>query len=511
MVKNKMDIKKIIEKLINFYQARKILVWIGGAVLLILTAVLIIFSSRSSTTEENIQYVQVIRGSITESIGEVGYVIAQPSASISWASAGIVGDYDLEVGGQVKKDDVLMELDFSSWSNVSLQAQSDLLEAQLVYENLVTTDSVFQTALQAMTDAEWTVRSKKEMRDFWNFGGSSDDRIDAVRSYYYSAEQEVWVLEEEYEALRKTLEKDDPELVAAFETYQAGIQKRDTYLRALNQILGHSYDLVVETDFNEYDQAKAALLQARAEYYRQLDNSQEIAAAKARVQALENTINQAKIIAPFDGTVTEIGYQPGEYMEAGSIAVQIDDLDNLVVNVDISEIDISKVVFGQSVVVTFDALPYKEYNGSVTAVSNAGTDESGSVQFRVTVAIDNADASVRPGFTAVVSIITSQAENALLIPNQALRTINNNNSVLILGEDGAPMPVRVEVGARSEAFTEIISGDIAEGDQLVVITISSDNVFGSGSGAMGGIRQITGGTGTGGGSGSGGGGGQPSN
>ena len=503
-MKNKMDMKKIKEKLIDFYQAKKRLVWITTGVLVLMIAALVIFIPRGQNQAEDIQFVKVTRGSITESLGEVGYVEAQPSASITWTSGGIVGEYDLEVGDQVMKGDVLMELDFSSWSNESLQAQSDLLEAQLAYENMVTSDSDFQTALQAVADAEYTVRTTKGMRDFWNFGGSSDDRIDAVRANYHSAEQEVWVLEEEYEALRKISEKDDPELVAAYDAYQAADLERDSYLRALNQILGHSYDLVVETDFNDYDQAKAALLQARAEYERLLDNSQEIAAAKAKVQALENTINQAKIIAPFDGTVTEISYQPGEYVEAGTTSVQMDDLNNLVVNVDVSEIDISKVVIGQPVVVTFDALPYKEYTGVVTAISAAGADTSGTVEFNVTVTIEDADASVKPGFTAIASIITSQAEDALLVPNQALRTINNNNSVLVVGEDGTPMPVRVEVGASSDAFTEIVSGEIAEGDQLVVITISSGSVFGGGPGAMGGIRQITGGGG-----GGGGGGGQP--
>ena len=495
-MKNKMKMKTIKEKIINFYQAKKRLVWITAEVLVLGIAALVIFLPRGQNPAEDIQYVKVTRGSITESLGEVGYVEAQPSASITWTSGGIVGEYDLEVGDQVMKGDVLMELDFSSWSNESLQAQSDLLEAQLAYENMVTSDSDFQTALQAVADAEYTVRTTKGMRDFWNFGGSSDDRIDAVRANYHSAEQEVWVLEEEYEALRKISEKDDPELVAAYDAYQAGILKRDSYLRALNQILGRSYDLVVKTDFNDYDQAKAALLQARAQYERLLDNSQEIAAAKATVQALENTINQAKIIAPFEGTVTEIRYQPGEYMESGSKAVQMDDLDNLVVNVDVSEIDISKVVIGQPVLVTFDALPYKEYSGFVTAISNAGTDESGSIQFRVTVAINDTDASVKPGFTAVVSIITSQAEDVLLVPSQALRTKNGRSMVTVVSEDGTPAPVMVEVGASSDAFTEIASGEIKEGDQLMVVTnLNVNGLGGSGFGMMGGVRHITGGGG----------------
>lgn len=488
-----MDIKNIKEKLIKFYQAKKGLVWVGGGALLVLIAALVIFIPRRNTSAENVQYVHVSRGSITESIGEVGYVEAQPSAVVSWQSGGVVGEFDLQVGDQVMKDDVLIELELNSWSNESLQAKSTLLDAQIELENLISTDSEFQTALQTLSDAELTLRSKREMRDFWNFNRSSDESIDEVLGYYEAADRALWVLEAEYEALREILDEDDPALIEAYDAVQAADLELNSYYRTLNQILGHSYDLVVETDFNEYDQAKAAVEHARAAYNRLLDTSQEIAAAEANVQALQNTINTAMIIAPFDGTVTEISARPGEMAASGAQAVQLDDLDNLVVNVDVSEIDISKVEIGHPVVIMFDALPYQEYSGFVSGVSTAGTDKDGTVEFRVTVTIEDADASVKPGFTAVVSIITSQAEDTLLVPNQALRNINGNNSLVVVGEDGAPMPVRVEVGASSEAFTEIISGNIVEGDQLIVVTNSLNNGFGGGFGMMGGMRHITGG------------------
>jgi HlyD family secretion protein len=490
-----MDMNNIKEKLVDFYQAKKRLVWIGSGVLLILAAAIVIFIPRSNTVAENIQVVQVSRGSIIESISEVGNVEAQPSAIITWQSSGVVGEFDLQVGDHVKKDDLLIELELSSWSNESLQAQSALLDARIALENLLSADSDFQTALQTLSDAEWTLIDKKADRDAWNYGGSSDERIDAVLANYESAKHAMWVLESDYEALRKILDEDDPALIEAYETIQATDLERDSYLRALNQILGHPYDLDVETDFIEYDQARAAVGHARAAYKRLLDNSQEIAAAEANVLALQNMINMAKIIAPFDGTVTEISIRPGEMIQSGARAVQLDDLDNLVVNVDVSEIDISKVEIGHPVVITFDALPYREFSGFVSGISSAGMDKSGTVEFRVTVTIEDADESVKTGFTAVVSIITSQTEDVLLVPNQALRNINGNNSVVVLGENGDPMPVRVEVGASSEAFTEIISEDIAEGNQLIVVTESIGSGFGGGFGIMGGMRQVTGGGG----------------
>ncbi len=474
------------EKSKGLSQAKKRLVWIGsGALIILIAALVIFFIPRGNTTAENVQYMQVIRGSITESISEVGYVEAQPSAVITWQSGGIVGEFNLQVGDQVIKDDLLIELEPSSWSNESLQAQSALLDAHITLENLLRADSDFQTALQTLSDANWTLNDQKEERDAWNHGTSSDEYVAELRVNYESAERAMWGLEAEYEALREILDEDDPELIEANEALQAADLERDSSLRMLNYILGYYYGHDVESDYNEYNLAKAEVERARANYKRLLDNSQEIAAAEANVQALENTVNKVRITAPFNGTVTEISASPGEMIQSGTQAVQLDDLDNLVVNVDVSEIDISKVEIGLSAVITFDALPFREYSGFVSGISTAGTDNSGSVEFRVMVNIEDADEFVKPGFTAVVSIITNQVEDVLLVPNQALRNIDGNNSLVVMGQDGAPMTVSVEVGASSEAFTEIISGDLTEGDQLIVVTNSLNSGLGGGFGMMG--------------------------
>ncbi len=499
--------EKIVQTVKNFYQAHRTLAWIStGALAVILIAVVAISMMTDQESGGNVQYAQVMRGSLTESIGEIGFVKAEPSAALVWKSGGIVADYDVAVGTSVEKDQVLMELEFSSWPNTSLEAQSALLDAQLELENLISADTDLQSALLAVTDAEWTLRDKKEDRDAWNWAQSPDERIDTVRAAYLASVREYWAAEAVYDALRLSLEADDPDLVAAFESLQKADLERNKLLRAFNQILGHPYDNDVETDFIEYDQALDDLAVARLEYERQLDNSQEIAAVKARIQALENTINNARVLAPFDGVITNISYLPGENAESGQAAIQIDDLNNLVVNTTVSEVDIAKVAIGQQVLVSFDAVPYKEYNGIVTRIASAGSDSSGTVTFSVTAAIANPDGLIKPGFSADIRIIIGQAEDALLVPNEALMGQNGNYRVLVVREGQDPLPLPIEIGASSDTYTEIISGEIQEGDQLMILSFASDSQFrGSGFGLMGGMGQVTdgGGGGAGGGSGSG--------
>ncbi len=473
----KINLNKIWEKVIHYYQGYKKLVWIitGSLVIIIATLVYFILGSNNMALE-NVQYVEVIRGSLTESIGDVGIVEAQPSASLTWTSGGIVADYDLEIGDTVSKDEVLLELEFSSWPAASLEAQTSLLTAELELENIMNSDSDYQAALQAVTDAVWTIWKKEQMTDYWNFQDSSDYLVETARTEYMAAEMNVWILEEEYERLRTTLDNDNPELIEALEALEEADLERDIALRALNQILGTPYNIVVETDFIEYDQAKASFEQVRAEYTRLLDKSQEIAVAEANVQALLNTINEAHIIAPFDGTITEISYLPGEFAPSGSMAVQIDDLDNLVVNIDVSEIDIEKMEIGQEVIINFDALPFQQYEGVVSSIASAGeNDYSGAVKFHVCVSIIDPDDNIKPGYTASVEVITSNTEDALLIPSQALLGKEGNFRVVVLAEDGTQQLVNVEVGASSNSYTEIISNEIEVGD-LIMIELASGEI-----------------------------------
>ena len=185
--------------------------------------------------------------------------------------------------------------------------------------------------------------------------------------------------------------------------------------------------------------------------------------------------------------MTDISAVSGQRVSSGDTAVRIDNLDNLVVEVAVSEVDINKVSEGQKAVVTFDALPEKEYEGEVNSISAAGSDDSGVVEFNVTVKVLNADADVKPGFTSVVSIITSSIENALLVPNGAVVSRDGSSAVILVGSDNSTTIVPVETGASSDTFTEIVSGEIAEGNTLAVYATSSDNQFMMGGfGVMGG-------------------------
>ena len=480
-----MDIEKVKTKVVGFYNSHKKLVWIGGGVLAVAILVGAILPAVLGPNEEvaEVQYGQITRGSLKETIDVVGTLEAVPSAVLSWQSGGIVDSFEVEIGDKVSQGDVLMTLTEGSLDSSILEAQSSLLDAQTELDNLMSANTDLYAAAQTLADAEYELGQYKSDRDYYNTKGASDETVDAAREVYYEAKQVVWEKQAAYDAL-SDLEVDDPEREAAYEERKAAIEAQNKALSNLNYILGVYFDYGVETNFIEYDSALAAVEEARVAYNRYLDQSDEIAAAEAAVQALENTINSSKIIAPFDGVVTSIGAVAGDLI--GSIsessntteALKLSNLDNLMVEVLISEVDVNKVKVGQKAVITFDAIPNTEYAGYVESISSSGSEDANSiVQFSVWVKVEDTDAQVKPGFTSVASIITSQVEDALLVPYDAIVSRDGSYMVGLVDKDGNTSLVPVEVGATSSMYAEIISGEVNEGDTVVIYSSNDGNMF----------------------------------
>jgi HlyD family secretion protein len=94
-------------------------------------------------------------------------------------------------------------------------------------------------------------------------------------------------------------------------------------------------------------------------------NTEDIAAAQARVDAARATLNLAQVVSPFAGTVTEAYPLTGDQVSAGATAFRLDNLSSLLVDVKVSEVDINNISIGQPVTLTFDAILGKEYHGKV--------------------------------------------------------------------------------------------------------------------------------------------------
>jgi HlyD family secretion protein len=150
------------------------------------------------------------------------------------------------------------------------------------------------------------------------------------------------------------------------------------------------------------------------------------------------------------------------------MAFRLDNLSSLLVDVELSEVDINRVAIGQPVTLTFDAILGKEYEGQVTKVAQAGTIVGGVVNFTVTVELIDADEFVKPGMTAAVNIIVREINDAVLVPNRAVRLVDGERVVFVSGENGMPEKTEISLGASSDTMSEVIGGDLQEGDEIIL-------------------------------------------
>jgi HlyD family secretion protein len=213
----------------------------------------------------------------------------------------------------------------------------------------------------------------------------------------------------------------------------------------------------------------AQLEDAQRAYDRVKDgpNPEDIAAAQARVNAAQATLNLARIITPFDGTITDARPLTGDQVTTGTMGFRVDDLSSLLVDVEISEVDVNSVAVGQPVSLTFDAILGKEYHGEVTQVSQAGVIAQGVVNFTVTVKIIDADEFVKPGMTAAVTITIQELKDQVLIPNRAVRLIDGKRVVYIL-RNGLPEKVEVRLGSSSDTHSVLLGGEVNVGDEIIL-------------------------------------------
>ena len=89
--------------------------------------------------------------------------------------------------------------------------------------------------------------------------------------------------------------------------------------------------------------------------------------------------------------------------------------------------------------------------------------------------------------TAAVTILVTELEDVLVVPNRAVRVMENARVVYVL-KDGTPVPVKIQLGATSDLVSQVVDGDLREGDLIILNPPAQQLQVGPGSG--GGARQI---------------------
>lgn len=410
----------------------------------------------------------VRRGDLVAIIGATGTVNANQSADLPWQTNGRIAAVNVKLNEQVVKDQVLAELDTATISQAINTARTELVAARKNLEDVLQSKTAEADAYLTLVRADDKVQTTKNDRDRWNYKNSDWVNVYKSRSEFLLAANEL--KNAQYEVDRMiTHPTPDADLAAAREKLAAAQLANDKALRALNLLLGRTYDNTVAEDFARYDLAKAQADDARRAWARLVDSptKDDIEAAQARVDAAEATVRMAKIIVPFSGTVTKADAKAGDQVTTGLASFRVDDLSHLYIKVEIPEVDVNQVQAGQRVELTFDAVLGKKFTGIVTQVEPVGVDKQGVVNFTITIELNDGNGEVRPGMTAAVNIVVSEIKNVLIVPNRAITKQSGAYTVFVL-RNNQPIQVPVEIGASSDIESEIVKGDLKEGDLVII-------------------------------------------
>lgn len=235
----------------------------------------------------------------------------------------------------------------------------------------------------------------------------------------------------------------------------------------------------VDTAQTAYDQAVAAQKSAGA----------GVMQAEGSLKVAQTNLAYATIRSPVDGIVisrnVDVGQTVAASFQTPTLFSIAQDLTKMQIDTNVDESDIGRAAKGQTVVFTVDAWPDRTFTGVVSQVRNAPIITQNVVTYDVVILVDNKDLLLKPGMTTNVTIQVKKYENILKIPNAAMRYKPAEKPkepgagqdkkkkeapgqlVYRIGKDGKPVAVHVKTGVSNGVHTEIIEGDLKEGDVLI--------------------------------------------
>jgi HlyD family secretion protein len=285
------------------------------------------------------------------------------------------------------------------------------------------------------------------------------------------------------------------------EMVKANAARARTDLAQRKRELDRAKSLVAQQFVSENDVDVALTNFQSAEAQVNLAGAQ-VKQAEAALNAAELDLKYTIIRSPVNGIVVARNIEVGQTVAASFATPNLFlialDLTKMQVDTNVSESDIGGMMEGKEATFTVDAYPGQRFAGTIRQVRLAPINVQNVVTYNVVVAVDNRDLRLKPGMTANVSIVVAQKDDVLKVPNAALRfmpprteqigregkpvmtqsgqrglsasrsLVSVSRSIWKQGPEGELESVEVQTGISDGSATEIVSGSLSEGDQVII-------------------------------------------
>lgn len=273
------------------------------------------------------------------------------------------------------------------------------------------------------------------------------------------------------------------EAVANLSLARAAVQQAQATVAEATQTGARVERLAAQHIASDADLDTARATRARAEASLLSARAQE-RVAQANLSSAQTQLAKSVIHSPIDGVVLNRAVEPGQTVNGAFqtpvLLTLAEDITRMELHVDIDEADIGRVHEGQAATFTVAAYAERTFESRLVELRNAPRSVQNVVSYEGVLLVDNQERLLRPGMTCTVSIVSDRHEDVLVVPNAALRFVPMDRDMeeerkrlgtqhhVWVVRNGRPTPIAVVTGVTDGRFTEVRSGDIRPGQQLIV-------------------------------------------
>jgi len=478
----------------NFFTRNRLI-----AIVVVILALLLVWWFWPSE-DKNSDTITVTKGTITQEVVVTGQTKPGKNVEMSFDRSGRISVVGAEVGDRVYAGQLLASLD-----SRDLEAQLDQGLAELeslkkgaraedISVSEVAVNSALDSFVQAMKDsysqADDAVRNRtdqlfsspRSLDALFNLDGIDyNDKLDITLRH---RQIEIDFVEWELMSRNPTSKYD---LSTAYDKIYNNLTYIRNYLDRLSFLVNSyvpnatysasvlsGYRADIATGRSEVTSAMANLNTTKQAYqtaHKQLAlkrapaTTEALVGKEAQLDGIRAQIAKNTITSPIDGLVTRQDAKVGESASPGVNIVTVMSASGFLIEANVPEVDIGKLLVGNQVNFTLDAFPGEDWVGKVIYIEPSETIVDGVVEYKIRASIDQNNPRMKSGLTANLTIITAKKENVLILPQYAIIENDLGSFVEKIGGQNATQ-TPITLGIRSQdGNVEILAG-VMEGDKV---------------------------------------------